>query len=48
VLVIGPDRTGNFPEVIVLELADERSLAIHAMPLRRSLHHLLAPEDRDA
>lgn len=48
VLVIGPDRTGNFLEVIVLELADERFLAIHAMPLRRSLHPLLPLEDRDA
>jgi hypothetical protein len=41
VLVIGPDRAGNLLEVMVLELADERLLAIHAMPLRPSLHHLL-------
>ena len=41
VLVIGPDRAGNLLEVMILELANEQLLAIHAMPLRPSLHHLL-------
>jgi len=41
ILVIGPDRAGKLLEVMVLELADERFLAIHAMPLRPSLHHVL-------
>jgi hypothetical protein len=41
VLVIGPDRAGNLLEVMVLELADERFLVIHAMSLRPSLQHLL-------
>lgn len=41
VLVIGPDRAGNLLEVIVLELAEGRLLAIHAMPLRRSFYDLL-------
>jgi hypothetical protein len=49
VLVIGPDRAGNLLEVIILEFADDRFLAIHAMPLRRSFHDLLPqPEDHDA
>jgi hypothetical protein len=48
VLIIGPDQTGNLLEVIILELANERLLAIHAMPLRRSLYDLLPePEDRN-
>lgn len=33
-LLIGPDRSGNLLEVIVLLLADERRMAIHAMRLR--------------
>lgn len=41
VLVIGPDAAGNLLEVIVLELADDRTLAIHAMPLRPTFHALL-------
>jgi hypothetical protein len=45
VLAIGPDRAGNLLEVIVLELADARLLAIHAMSLRPILHDLLPPED---
>jgi hypothetical protein len=40
-LVIGPDQAGNLLEVIVLVLADERLLAIHAMPLRAAFHDLL-------
>lgn len=45
-LVVGPDRAGNLLEVIILELADDRLLAIHAMPLRRSFYDLL-PEGED-
>lgn len=44
-LVIGPDRAGNLLEVVVLELADERLLAIHAMPLRPTFHQLLPGAD---
>lgn len=40
-LVIGPDRSGNMLELIVLLLDDGRELVIHAMPLRRRYHHLL-------
>ncbi len=40
-LAIGPDIAGNLLEVIVLLLADERVLAIHAMPLRPTLYDLL-------
>ncbi len=41
-LVIGPDPAGNPLEVIVLALADERLLAIHAMPLRPTFYDLLS------
>ena len=41
ILAIGPDRAGNLLEVIILELAEERWLVIHAMALRRSFHQLL-------
>jgi hypothetical protein len=44
-LVIGPDAAGNLLEVIVLELADDRLLAIHAMPLRRTFYELLPGAD---
>lgn len=48
-LVVGPDRAGNLLEVIVLELADGRLLAIHAMPLRPTFYDLLLrAEDPDA
>ena len=40
-LAIGPDLAGNLLEVIVLVLAEDRLLAIHAMPLRPSFHDLL-------
>jgi hypothetical protein len=40
-LVIGPDRAGNLLEVIVLSLAADQILAIHAMPLRRRYYELL-------
>jgi len=33
-LVIGPDLAGNLLEVIMIKLAEQRMLAIHAMPLR--------------
>lgn len=47
-LVVGADGAGNLLEVIVLELADERRLAIHAMSLRAAYHELLpSPEDED-
>ena len=47
-LIIGPDRGGNLLEVMVLELADDRLLAIHAMPLRPMFYELLAKaEDAD-
>jgi hypothetical protein len=40
-LAIGPDEAGNMLEVIVLLLADDRLLAIHAMPLRPTFYDLL-------
>jgi hypothetical protein len=40
-LVIGPDGAGNLLEVIVLDLADGRLLAIHAMRLRATFYDLL-------
>ena len=49
VLAIGPDLAGNLLEVIVLELADDRLMAIHAMPLRPTFHDLLpTAEEPDA
>jgi hypothetical protein len=42
-LVIGPDRAGRVLEVIVLVFADERLMAIHAMPLRAAFYDLLPP-----
>jgi hypothetical protein len=48
-LAIGPDQAGNLLEVIILVLADDRLLAIHAMPLRSTFHDLLprgeSPDD---
>lgn len=41
ILVIGADRAGNLLEVMVLELADDRRMAIHAMPLRPTFYELL-------
>jgi hypothetical protein len=41
VLVVGPDRAGKLVEVIMLELANDRLLVIHAMALRPVFHHLL-------
>lgn len=41
VLVVGPDRAGNLLEVVVLDLADERRLAVHATALRPRFRGLL-------
>lgn len=45
VLVVGPDRSGNLLEVMVLVLDDDRLLAIHAMRLRRQFYELLPGEE---
>jgi hypothetical protein len=45
VLVIGPDSAGNLLEVIVLVLADDLLIAIHAMKLRRQFYELLPGEE---
>lgn len=48
-LAIGPDQAGGLLEVIVLEFADDRRMAIHAMPLRPTYYDLLPrAEDPDA
>ena len=39
-LVIGPDRSGNLLEVVVL-INDERQIAIHAMAMRPKYRRLL-------
>ena len=41
ILGVGPDRAGNMLEVIVLVLAADDHLAIHAMPLRKKYYRLL-------
>lgn len=41
VLVIGPRTDGQLLEVIVLTLAKDRQLVIHAMALRPTFHDLL-------
>lgn len=46
VLAIGPDHAGNLLEIIWLELADDVTLVIHAMPLRPAFHDLL-PQTRE-
>jgi hypothetical protein len=40
-LLLGPDVAGNVLEVIILLLADDRSLAVHAMPVRKGYLPLL-------
>jgi hypothetical protein len=45
VLVIGPRTDGQLLEVIVLSLADDRELVIHAMALRPTFHNLLPQGD---
>jgi hypothetical protein len=42
-LVIGPDRSGNLLEVIVLVTAEGDEVIIHAMPLRAVYRRLLDP-----
>ena len=44
-LVIGPRRDGQLLEVIILSLADDRELVIHAMVLRPTFHKLLPQGD---
>ncbi len=39
-LVLGPDRAGNLLEVVVL-VAQDRDLVIHAMPMRPQYRRLL-------
>lgn len=46
-LLIGPDRAGNLLEVIVLVLADDLLMAIHAMALRTSYYELLPKVELD-
>jgi hypothetical protein len=45
VLVIGPRSDGQLVEVIILSLADDRELVIHAMMLRPTFHNLLRQGD---
>jgi hypothetical protein len=47
-LVLGPDRSANMLEVIVLHFDDGREMVIHAMPMRAHYHGLLPrpPETR--
>ena len=45
VLVIGPRNDGQLFEVIILSLADDRELVIHAMALRPTFHNLLPQGD---
>ena len=40
-LLLGPDVAGNLLEVIILLLANDRSLAVHAMPVRKGYLALL-------
>jgi hypothetical protein len=47
VLVVGPDRAGNVLEVILLMLADDGLLAIHAMRLRKTYYPLLEGNSDD-
>lgn len=42
-LVIGPDRSANLLEIIVLITAEGDELVIHAMPLRPVFRRLLDP-----
>jgi uncharacterized DUF497 family protein len=40
-LILGPDRSGNMLEVIVLHFDDGREMVIHAMPMRAHYRGLL-------
>jgi hypothetical protein len=42
-LVIGPNRAGNFLELVVLTTSEGGQLVIHAMPLRPKYRRLLEP-----
>ncbi len=41
VLYLGPDRSGNLLEVVVIERDDGSELAIHAMKMRRRYRDLV-------
>ena len=41
VLYLGPDRAGNFLEVVAAVRADDSEIAIHAMPMRAMYESLL-------
>jgi hypothetical protein len=43
VLYLGPNRAGNWLEVVVIERDDGTELAIHAMKARRKYRRLLFP-----
>ena len=45
-LVLGPDRSGNMLEVVVLHFDDGRDMVIHAMPMR-TLYQSLLPNHGD-
>jgi hypothetical protein len=45
VLVIRPRSDGQLLEVIILSLADDRELVIHAMALRPTFHNLFPQGD---
>lgn len=40
-LVVGPDRAGNLPEVVVVTTVEQTELASHAMPMRAEFRRLL-------
>ncbi len=42
-LVIGPDRSGNLLEVVVLVTIEGAQLAIHAMRMRAKFRRLIEP-----
>jgi uncharacterized DUF497 family protein len=42
-LVIGPDRTGNLLEVVVLVTIEGAQLVIHAMRMRAKFKRLIEP-----
>ena len=40
-VVIGPDRTGNLLELVILQNAEGEYIVIHAMPMRAKYRRLL-------
>jgi len=46
VLYLGPDRAGNFLEIVTVQRDDDTEVVIHAMPMRRIYEDLL-PEAGD-